>query len=179
MFAGFSCETKYTRSGLEWNGLKIFAALDLCREDKALVWEHIKDMVPWFDPPLPEFYDGLLEQSAPALSPIEDHLSAILVEATRLHKEAMSQLGGPTADPLTQLREAKRLLAEEKILASDAASYVDATQMDTTLADLHRQQGQVDAMMFLVEARKRDANSSVWGWIVIGAMFVIVAVWAV
>jgi hypothetical protein len=122
---------------------------------------------------MPEFYDDLLEQSAPALNPIEDHLSAILVEATRLHKEAMSQLDIPKADPLPQLREAKRLLAEVEILASDAASYVDATQMDTTLADLHRQQGQVDAMIIQVEARKRHTNNGAWGWIGVAALLVV------
>lgn len=85
---------------------------------------------------------------------VAEHLSAILVEATRLHKEAMSHLEKPKPDPLPQLREARRLLAEAEILTSDAASYMDATQMDTALADLHRQQGQVDAMIVQVEARK-------------------------
>lgn len=98
---------------------------------------------------------------------IEEHLSAILVEATRLHKEAMSHLDKPKADPLPQLREAKRLLAEAEILTSDAASYVDAPHMDSALADLHRQQGQVDAMIGQVEARKGSLSSGVWGWIII------------
>ncbi len=161
----------YTRSGLEWT--KIVAALDLCSEDKALVYEHIKDMVTCrssvTDPPMPEFYDDVLEQSAPALDPIADHQSAILIEATRLHKEAMSHLEKPKADPLPQLREAKRLLADAEMLTSDAASYVDAMLMDTALADLHRQQGQVDAMIVQVEARKHHTNNSVWGWIVLTA----------
>lgn len=104
---------------------------------------------------------------------ITKHLSAILVEATRLHKEAMTYLDKPRADPLPQLREAKRLLAEVEILASDAASYVDATQMDTTLADLHRQQGHVDAMIVQVEARKRHTNNGAWGWIVLAAALVV------
>ena len=98
---------------------------------------------------------------------IAEHLSAILVEATRLHKEAMSHLDKPKADPLPQLNEAKRLLADAEILTLDAASYFDARQMDTALADLHRQQGQVDAMIVQVEARKRSTNSNVWGWVVI------------
>lgn len=55
---------------------------------------------------------------------------------------------------MPQLREAERLLNEGEILASDAASYVDATQMDTALAELHRQQGQVRAMIVQVEAAK-------------------------
>lgn len=97
---------------------------------------------------------------------VAEHLSAILVEATRLHREAMSHLNKPKADPLPQLREAKRLLAEAEILTSDAASYFDATQMDTALADLHRQQGQVDAMIVQVEARKRSTKAGAWGWIV-------------
>ncbi len=168
----------YTRSGLEWT--KIVAALDLCSEDKALVYEHIKDMIGWqssvTDPPMPEFYDDALKQSAPALDPLVDHQSAILIEATRLHKEAMSHLEKPNADPLPQLREAKRLLAEAEMLTSDAASYVDAMQMDTALAELHRQQGQVDAMIVQVEARKCSTNNSVWGWIVLAVLLVLACI---
>ena len=107
---------------------------------------------------------------------ITKHLSAILVEATRLHKEAMAHLDKPRADPLPQLREAKRLLAEAEVLTSDAASYVDATQMDIALADLHRQQGQVDAMIVQMEARKRFTNNSVWGWIVIVVLLCIATI---
>jgi hypothetical protein len=107
---------------------------------------------------------------------ITKHLSAILVEATHLHKEAMAHLDKPKADPLPQLREAKRLLAEAEILTSDAASYVVATQMDTALADLHKQQGQVDAMIVQVEARKRSTNNSPWGWIVIVVLLGIAAI---
>ena len=175
-------ENRYTRSAMEWT--KTIASLDLCDEEKALAYSIIRDMVQIYkfsetDTPLPEFYEDLLEQSSPTFNPIEDHLSAILVEATRLHKDAMSQLDSPKSDPIPQLREAKRLLAEVEILASDAASYVDATQMDTTLADLHRQQGQVDAMLIQVEARKRHTNYSAWGWIGLAALLVIVAVWVV
>ncbi|WP_445785029.1 hypothetical protein [Sphingorhabdus sp.] len=107
--------------------------------------------------------------------PIEEHLSAILVEAARLHREAMSHLDRPKADPLPQLREAKRLLAEAEILTADATSYVDATQMDIALADLHRQQGQVDAMIVQVEARKRSTNTGAWGWIILVVLLGIVA----
>ena len=99
--------------------------------------------------------------------PIAEHLRAILVEATRLHKEAMSHLDRPKADPLPQLGEAKRLLAEAEILTADAASYVDATQMDIVLADLHRQQGQVDSMIVQVGATKRSTNTGAWGWIIL------------
>ena len=107
---------------------------------------------------------------------VAEHLSAILVEATRLHKEAIYHLDKPRADPLPQLREAKRLLAEAEILTSDAASYVDATQMDTALADLHRQQGHVDAMIVQVEARKRSTNTGAWSWIIFIVLLGIVAV---
>lgn len=107
---------------------------------------------------------------------ITAHLSAMLAEATRLHREAMSHLNKPKADPLPQLLEAKRLLAEVEILASDAASYVDVIQMDTTLADLHRQQGQVDAMIVQVEARKRSTNTGAWSWIMFIALLGIVAI---
>ena len=64
--------------------------------------------------------------------PIEDHVGAMLAEATRLHEEAMSYLDRPKADPLTQLKQAKRLLEQAELLASDAASYVDATQTSAT-----------------------------------------------
>ncbi len=107
---------------------------------------------------------------------VAEHLSAILVEATRLHKEAVSHLDKPRADPLPQLCEAKRLLAEAEMLTSDAASYVAATQMDTALADLHRQQGQVDAMIAHVEARKRSTNTGAWSWIIFIVLLGIVAV---
>jgi hypothetical protein len=108
--------------------------------------------------------------------PIADHLSAILVEATRLHRQAMSHLDKPKADPLPQLREAKRLLAEAEILTSDAASYLDITEMDNTLADLHRQQGQVDSMIIQMEARKRATLTDDWGLIVIALLLVLAAI---
>ena len=79
----------------------------------------------------------------PPTDPIEEHVRAMLAEATRLHKQALTYLGRPKADPMPQLREAARILNEAEVLASDAASYVDATQMDAALAELHRQQGQV------------------------------------
>lgn len=110
----------------------------------------------------------------PSEDAIKQHLSAILVEATRLHKEAMSHLDRPKADPLLQLREAKKLLAEAEILTADAAFYLDATQMDIALADLHRQQGQVDAMIVQVEARKRSTNTGAWGWIILVVLLGIV-----
>lgn len=107
---------------------------------------------------------------------IADHLSAMLVEATRLHREAIYHLDNPKADPLPQLREAKRLLAEVEVLASDAVSYVDATHMDTALADLHRQQGQVDAMIAQVEVMKRSTKTGPWGWIVLAVLLVLACI---
>ena len=107
---------------------------------------------------------------------ITEHLSVILVEATRLHREAMSHLDKPRANPLPQLREAKRLLAEAEVLTSDAASYVDATQMDIALADLHRQQGHVDAMIVQVEARKRSTKAGALGWIVLVMLLGVAAI---
>ncbi len=94
----------------------------------------------------------------PPTDPIEAHVGAMLAEATRLHKEALTYLDKPKADPLPQLHEAERLLNEAEVLASDAASYVDANKMDIALAELHRQQGQVRAMIVQVEhaqARQR------------------------
>ena len=37
--------------------------------------------------------------------------------------------------------------------------------MNNALADLHRQQGQVDAMIDQVEARISVPNAGAWGWI--------------
>ena len=65
----------------------------------------------------------------PPTDPIEGHVGAMIGEATRLHKEALTYLDKPKADPLPQLREAARLLNEAEVLASDAASYLDATQI--------------------------------------------------
>ena len=96
----------------------------------------------------------------------------MLAEATRLHKEALTHLDKPKADPLPQLREAERLLNEAEILASDAASCVDASQMDTALAELHRQQGQVRAMIVQVEAAKGRQSGAQVGWVV--AIFTII-----
>lgn len=107
---------------------------------------------------------------------VAEHLSAILVEATRLHNEAMSHLDKPRADPLPQLREAKRLLAEAEMLTSDAASYVDATEMDNALADLNRQRGQVDAMIVQMEARKRSPKTGALSWIVLVMLLGIAAI---
>ena len=66
-----------------------------------------------------------------------------------------------------------------EILPSDAASYVDATQMDTALADLHRQQGKVDAVIVQVEVRKRSTKSGAWGWIILVVLHGMVAILAV
>ena len=110
---------------------------------------------------------------------ITEHLSAIIAEAARLHKEAMSHLDKPKADPLPQLREAKRLLAEAEILTSDAASYVGTTHMDNALADLHRQQDQVESMIVQVGARKRSTSTGASGWIIIAVLIGIAVVLAV
>ena len=96
--------------------------------------------------------------------PIEGHVGAMIGEATRLHKEALTYLDKPKADPLPQLREAARLLNEAEVLASDAASYVDATQMEEALAELHRQQGEVRAMIAQVERSFRTTNVSAAWW---------------
>jgi len=100
----------------------------------------------------------------PPTDPIEGHVGAMIGEATRLHKEALTYLDKPKADPLPQLREAARLLNEAEVLASDAASYVDATQMEEALAELHRQQGEVRAMIAQVERSSRTTNVSAAWW---------------
>lgn len=93
--------------------------------------------------------------------PLDHHVGAMLAEATRLHKEAMSCLDNPRGDPLPRLHQAKRLLKEAEILAADAASYVDARQMDTALAELHRQQGQIDVLIAQLEVAKSRSEKPV------------------
>ena len=112
----------------------------------------------------------------PPTDPIEDHVGAMLAEATRLHKEALTYLDKPKADPLPQLREAERLLNEAEILSSDAASYVDATQMDTALAELHRQQGEVRAMIVQVETAKGRQGDVQVGWLVAVVVLALTAI---
>lgn len=103
------------------------------------------------------------------------HLSPILAEAARLHKEAISHLNKPMADSLPQLHEAERLLGEAEILISGALSYFDSPQLNKALADLHRQQGQVGAMIIQLEARKYSTNTEAWVWIALLALLGIMA----
>lgn len=112
---------------------------------------------------------------------IDGHVANMLAEATRLHKEAMARLDKPKADPLPQLREAMNLLEQAEILSSDAASYVDAEELDGALAELYRQQGEVRAMIGQIEARRvslPQANTSPLIFIALFALAVL-CVWAI
>lgn len=96
---------------------------------------------------------------------IDDHVGSMLAEATRLHKAAMSHLSTPSADPMSQLLKAQKLLEQAEVLASDGASYIDATQMDDALAELHRQQGEVRAMIAIAESCSKRSNGANFGWL--------------
>jgi len=48
--------------------------------------------------------------------------------------------------------------------------------METALADLHWQQGQVDAMIVQVEARKRSTKTGALSWIVLVMLIGIAAI---
>jgi len=61
--------------------------------------------------------------------PTEAHASAMLAEATRLHKAAMGQLHSPHDNPLPRLKKALKLLEDAELLAEDSASYVENETM--------------------------------------------------
>ena len=98
---------------------------------------------------------------------INDHVGAMLAEATRLHKAAMLQLDKPKADPMPQLLKAQKLLEEAEVLASDAATYVDTAQMNEALAELHRQQGDVRAMIAQVKSSNRTPSMLIAGFVLV------------
>lgn len=107
---------------------------------------------------------------------INDHVGAMLAEATRLHKAAMSQLNKPKADPMPQLLKAQKLLEEAEVLASDAATYVDTAQMNEALAELHRQQGEVRAMIVQIETRAKRSSGANLGWVVLAIAVTVLAI---
>lgn len=145
----------------EW--INKFEELDLSDADKILSDQIIKEKIKIWSfsekvPPLSSLGDGSerLAATTPNLAddPLEEHIGAMLSLAARLHKAAMSQLDKPKADPMPQLLKAQKLLEEAEVLASDAASYVDADELDSALAELYRQQGEVRAMIGQVEASR-------------------------
>jgi hypothetical protein len=90
---------------------------------------------------------------------LNGHISDMIEEATRLHQEAMQTIATANSDPLSQLKRAQKLLQDCEILASDAASYSDNTDMQQGLASLHRQQGQIELMISQLEQNTTPRES--------------------
>ena len=102
--------------------------------------------------------------------PTEAHVSAMLAEATRLHKAAMGQLHSPHDNPLPRLKKALKLLEDAELLAEDSASYVENETMKKAIKQLHQQQGQIQAMIIQLEARANSFNPL--PWLLIGALII-------
>lgn len=158
----------------EW--AKTIAHLDLCDSEKKLAHALIKDKIEIWSfsekvPPLSDFEQGPESQFVPptilAETPFDDHVGGMLALATRLHKAAMSQLDKPKADPMPQLLKAQKLLEEAEVLASDAATYIDTAQMNEALAELHRQQGEVRAMIAQVKSSNRTPSMLIAGFVLV------------
>lgn len=88
-------------------------------------------------------------------------------EAGRLHQEAMQTLTIASSDPLSQMKRAQKLLQDCEILAADAASYADSSRMQEGLANLHRQQGQIDLMISQLEQNPRVRGSGSFLWVIL------------
>lgn len=109
---------------------------------------------------------------------VDAHVSAMLVEASRLHQAAMGELHSPHDNPLPRLRKALMLLESASVLAEDSASYVDNAAMLNALKQLHQQQGQVQALIIQLEARR--SNPSFLPWLLVALILLVVsgAIWA-
>lgn len=96
-----------------------------------------------------------------------EHISDMIGEAARLHQEAMQTLTIASSDPLSQLKRAQKLLQDCEILAADAGSYVDSSRMQEGLANLHKQQGQIDLMISQLEQNPRVRRSGSFSWVIL------------
>lgn len=103
-------------------------------------------------------------------NPTEAHVSAMLAEATRLHKAALGELHSPHDNPLPRLKKALKLLEDAELLAEDSASYVENETMKEAIKQLHQQQGQIQAMIIQLEARANSFNPL--PWLLVGALII-------
>lgn len=85
----------------------------------------------------------------------------------RLHQEAMQALTIADSDPLSQLKRAQKLLHDCEILTTDAASYADSSRMQEGLANLNRQQGQIELMISQLEQNPRVRGSANFSWVIL------------
>ncbi|TAF38043.1 MAG: hypothetical protein EAZ66_06680 [Alphaproteobacteria bacterium] len=92
----------------------------------------------------------------------DNHVSAMLAEATRLHHAAIAELHSPHSNPLPRLRKALELLESASILAEDSASYIDNPSMLDAIKLLHQQQGQIQTMIIQLEAGGALPLSAHW-----------------
>lgn len=98
-------------------------------------------------------------------TPIE-HISSMLTLAKQKHHEAISMFGKPDAAAIPRLHEVLKLLEEVEILADDAGSYVDSTDMKAAIKELHSQQASVKlAIARLEQIRTASPWSTPWPWI--------------
>ena len=74
--------------------------------------------------------------------------------------------GKPDAAAIPRLHEVLKLLEEVEILADDAGSYVDSTDMKAAIKELHSQQASVKlAIARLEQIRTASPWSTPWPWI--------------
>lgn len=92
----------------------------------------------------------------------EKHVSAMLAEAKLLHQSAVAQLHSPHDNPLPRLQTALKLLEDASVLAEDSASYVDNSTMRDALRELYQQQGQLQAIIAQLDARRSQPKPFPW-----------------
>lgn len=91
-----------------------------------------------------------------------EHVSNMLIEATRLHQSSIAELHSPHDNPLPRLRKALKLIDESALLAEDAASYGDSDALRKGLKELHQTQGQIKAMITQLEAQSSRPSYLPW-----------------
>lgn len=104
---------------------------------------------------------------------INDHVSDMMAEATRLHQAAIAELHSPHSNPLPRLQKALGLLDSASILAQDSASYIDSPAMLDAIKLLHQQQGQIQAMIIQLESQSSRTSSA--HWYIVGGILAAIA----
>lgn len=112
-------------------------------------------------------------------APIDDvvvkHVSEMLAEATRLHENAVNLLK-LVPDPLPQWAEARQLLGDAEVLISDALSHIDSDQLKIALADIYRQQGQIDTIIAQFKSKESESLVFLWVFLIISFVFICIFV---
>jgi hypothetical protein len=104
-----------------------------------------------------------------------DHVSSMLILAKQKHQEAMALVGSPDANAIPRLRQVLQLLDEVKLLAEDAASYVESDVVAGALRELQQQQASIRlAIERLENLSKRSPWTSPLPWITLVIVAVVV-----